>query len=84
MVSYKVELTHSAEKDLFSFDKTTLGRIWLRIKSLALTPFPKGSLKLSGSENTYRIRVGRYRVVYTVADETIMVIGIKHRKDAYR
>lgn len=42
-------------------------------------------LKLSGSESEYRIRIGEYRVIYEIDDkaETIDVLKIRHRRDAY-
>lgn len=45
-----------------------------------------GVRKLQGSERTYRIRVGDYRVIYDVFDLALVVqvIRIRHRKDAYR
>ena len=84
MASYKIELTRSAEKELLALNKTIIGKIWPRIKNLANAPHPKGSLKLSGTENTYRIRVGTYRIIYKIEDDTIKIIIIRHRKEAYR
>ena len=84
MASYKIELTRSAEKELLALNKTIIGKIWPQIKNLADLPHPKGSLKLSGTENTYRIRVGNYRVIYKIEDDTIKIIIIRHRKEAYR
>jgi mRNA interferase RelE/StbE len=41
---------------------------------------------MSGSADDYRIRVGNYRVIYSVSDAevTVWVIKIGHRKDVYR
>jgi len=57
-----------------------------RINSLASDPRPHGCVKLSGRENTYRIRYGDYRVLYQVRDEILLVIvvGAGHRKRVYR
>lgn len=84
MVSYRIELTRSAEKEILALDKTLVGKIWPRIKNLADEPHPKGSLKLSGTENTYRIRVGSYRIIYKIEGDAVKIIGIRHRKEAYR
>ena len=53
---------------------------------LAHEPLPHGSQKLSGSERTYRIRVGDYRVIYEVCTELriIEIQRVRHRKDVYR
>jgi mRNA interferase RelE/StbE len=84
MVSCNIELTRSAEKEILALDKTIVGKIWPRIKNLANAPHPKGSLKLSGTDNTYRIRVGTYRIIYKIEGDTVKIIGIRHRKEAYR
>ena len=60
-------------------------RIRESINELAKDPRPPGSKKLKGEDRTYRIRVGDYRVLYEVYDQEILVlvIRIRHRKDAY-
>lgn len=50
-----------------------VARIIAAVEDLAQEPFPRGSEKLSGSEHTYRIRVGDYRVVYEVFTESRIV-----------
>jgi mRNA interferase RelE/StbE len=57
-----------------------------KIDGLSKEPRPSGCKKLQGSENEYRIRIGNYRVIYTVADvvRIVTIIKIAHRKDAYR
>jgi mRNA interferase RelE/StbE len=52
----------------------------------AVEPLTHGSQKLSGSERTYRIRVGNYRVSYEVVAEAriVEIQGVRHRKDVYR
>ena len=54
--------------------------------SLAENPRPEGMEKLTGRENRYRLRVGDYRIVYSIADEAliVMVIRIGHRREVYR
>ena len=56
------------------------------IEDLADDPMPVGCKKLVGSEHTYRIRVGDYRIVYDIqnANLTVFVIRIRHRRDVYR
>ena len=53
---------------------------------LAHEPLLHGSQTLSGSERTYRIRVGDYRVIYEVCTELriIEIQRVRHRKDVYR
>ena len=41
---------------------------------------------LQGEKGLFRIRVGDYRVIYTVRDEVLLVIVVKvgHRREVYR
>lgn len=49
-------------------------------------PYPVGSRKLAGYDDVFRIRVGVYRVLYSVSGRTLVIIILKigHRKDVYR
>lgn len=60
-------------------------RIAVRISGLAENPRPTGCQKLSGQDG-YRIRIGDYRVVYTIDDKTsvVTVIAVGHRREIYR
>jgi len=56
------------------------------VKGLATDPFPSSARKLRGAENTYRLRVGNYRVIYQVEHwrSRVVIYHVRHRKDAYR
>jgi mRNA interferase RelE/StbE len=86
MGSYRVELTRSAEKDLRRIDRSRVPSIFTALEGLSRDPRPPGVKKLAGTEQTYRIRVGDYRIVYEVEDTVllVLVIRIAHRKDVYR
>ena len=83
--SYSLLLKKSAERELRKTPKADLLRITQRIKELAAIPRPSGNEKLAG-QNSYRIRQGDYRVVYTVDDnqKLIEIIKIGHRREVYR
>ena len=86
MDSYSVRFLRPAEKDLRRIEKSRIPTIFEAIESLKENPRPTGCKKLVGSESTYRIRVGDYRVIYTIED-TIRIVEIdriRHRKDVYR
>lgn len=85
MAAYKVFLKKSVWKDFESIPKKELKRILEKINSLSESPRPPGSLKLSGQER-YRLRQGRYRILYSIQDEelTIWVVKVAHRKKVYR
>ncbi|GAB4262777.1 MAG: type II toxin-antitoxin system RelE/ParE family toxin [Methylomicrobium sp.] len=86
MACYRIEVKQSARKALLSLPNEAIAAISRAIDQLSESPHPKGSKKLVGSEHTYRIRVGNYRIVYTVFNAilTIEIIKIGHRKDIYR
>lgn len=56
------------------------------VEPLAHNPRPDGSRKLQGSDDAYRIRVGDYRVIYTVGDAVhiVAVERVRHRREVYR
>ena len=61
-------------------------RIQIKINELAIEPRPNGVKKIQGEENSYRIRVGDYRVVYDIFDDILLitVIRVKHRSQVYQ
>ena len=83
--SYSVLIKKSAERDLRKIPKADLQRITQRIKDLATSPRPSGNEKLAG-QDSYRIRQGDYRIVYTVDDNQrlIEIIKIGHHREVYR
>lgn len=85
MAEYKIYFKESVEKDLRAIPKKDVQKILLRIQSLAIDPRPPGHEKLTGQER-YRIRQGRYRILYSIQDAqcTVWVVTVGHRKDIYR
>lgn len=86
MEKYRVLIKPSAKKELLAVsNKKDRQRIVRRIEALAENPRPPGCEKLSGYDR-YRLRQGRYRVVYEVRDNDVLVIVVKvgHRRDIYR
>lgn len=86
MASYRVEISRSAAKDLRGIDRRWIPRIVELIEKLQSDPRPPGCKKLVGSDHTYRLRAGDYRVVYEVQDDTLIVwvVRMRHRRDVYR
>ena len=85
MASYKVLIKPSAVKEIESLPRKDRSRIVYRIQGLAENPRPHGCEKLSGQEK-YRVRQGKYRILYQVFDDEVVVVVVKvaHRKEAYR
>jgi len=85
VAAYRIYLKRSAAKELASLPGADLKRVLARIVSLAENPRPRGVEKLS-SQDRYRVRQGRYRIIYSIQDDelTVWVVKIGHRKDVYR
>jgi mRNA interferase RelE/StbE len=86
MASYRIDWKTSASRELKRLDRSVVPRIVEAVGQLARNPFPQGCRKLKGSDDSYRIRVGDYRVVYEIVTErlSIEIIRVRHRKDVYR
>ncbi|MEN6440478.1 MAG: type II toxin-antitoxin system RelE/ParE family toxin [Syntrophobacter sp.] len=86
MPKYSILIKSSAVKEIESIgSKRDRQSIVSLIEALAENPRPHGSEKLSGQER-YRLRKGRYRVVYSIIDQELVVFAVKvgQRKDVYR
>jgi mRNA interferase RelE/StbE len=86
VAKYRILIKPSAVKEIEAISpKKDRQRIVGRITKLADNPRPPGCEKLSGQEK-YRIRQGRYRIVYSIEDQDLIVYVVKvgHRKDVYR
>ena len=85
MAAYKIFFKNSVEKDFKVIPKNDLLKIIERIETLAEDPRPPGCEKLTGQQK-YRLRQGRYRILYSIQDDelTVWVVKVGHRKDIYR
>jgi mRNA interferase RelE/StbE len=85
MAGYEVYFKESVEKDFRAIPKKDLKKILQRIESLSSEPRPPGCEKLTGRER-YRVRQGRYRIVYSIQDVklTVWIVKVGQRKDIYR
>ena len=87
MASYKVLIKASAAKEIETVgQKRDRQRIVSRILALAEEPRAVECEKLGGVGDRYRVRVGRYRIVYSIADDELVVVVVRvaHRKDVYK
>lgn len=85
MAKYRLKIKRSAEKELEALPSPIIVKIQTEVLLLADNPFPAGYKKLKGFKAMYRIRIGDYRVIYTVHHQiiTIEILKIGHRKDVY-
>ena len=86
MESFSIQWRSSIKKDIRGLPRHEVARVVEAVSQLATDPLPHGSQKLAGSERTYRIRVGDYRVIYEVFGNShvVEVQRVRHRKDVYR
>lgn len=83
---YRIEFNKRVKKDFRSINPQDVQRIKTAIAQLSENPRPVGFKKLKGRNNDYyRIRVGNYRVIYTIEDDVLLIVIIRvgHRKEIY-
>lgn len=85
MERYRIVVKQSVSKDLKRIPKKDVKRIVAAISGLSDDPRPPGVKKLSGQDR-YRMRQGNYRILYSIADDKLIVCVVKvaDRRDAYR
>ena len=86
MADHVIEVSATAERQLRSLPKPDQVRIVRTIRKLAIEPRSRGCRKLRGYNDVYRIRSGRFRVIYSIEDARLIIIILKigHRKSVYR
>lgn len=86
MSQYSIAISPRARNEIDSLDKPIKRRIAVSIEGLAKNPHPAGSKKLQGKDDTWRIRVGDYRVLYDIKNKELIILVVKvgHRREVYR
>ncbi len=86
MAAYEVEVSLTAERQLRKLPGADRERVARTMLALADDPFPRGTRKLTGYDDVYRVRVGRYRILYSVEGGKLVIIILKigHRREVYR
>jgi mRNA interferase RelE/StbE len=81
---YRIELRPAAARALRKLDPQIRHRIRGAIALLAHDPRPPGARAMQGRSGL-RVRVGDYRIIYTVADDVLLVVVVTlgHRRDIY-
>ncbi|MBI4716869.1 MAG: type II toxin-antitoxin system RelE/ParE family toxin [Planctomycetes bacterium] len=83
--AYEIRISTSAEREMKHLPRSVHDRIVAAILALEADPRPRGCKRLRGS-NAYRMRVGDYRVLYTVDDRArvVRLAAVGNRRDVYR
>jgi mRNA interferase RelE/StbE len=85
-VAYEVRLSKAAARELRKLSPPLQDRLLQAVTNLQSAPRPASCVKLSGSDNLYRVRTGDYRIIYKIEDDVllVLVVRIAHRREAYR
>lgn len=85
-MAYEIVWKKSAVKELSKIDKINSNKIYDNISELSKESIPNNSKKLKGTTNNYRLRIGDFRVIYSIYQNTLIIeiIKIAHRKDIYK
>jgi mRNA interferase RelE/StbE len=85
-VSYAVRIRPAAQRQFARLPADAKKNVATAMEVLATEPRPHGHVKLTGSSDSYRMRVGDYRVIYQIDDaaRTVRVTIIGHRREVYR
>jgi mRNA interferase RelE/StbE len=86
VAAYRIAFTPAAQRHLAALDPPTRRRVAHRIEALGADPRPPGAEMLKGGDGELRLRVGDWRVIYTVKDDVLLILVIKigHRSEVYR
>ncbi len=83
---YTIEISKEALKNFKRLSLPLREKIWLKAKSvLENNPFPQGNnpKKLKNTD-VFRLRIGNYRLVYSIENKVVRIFIFKHRKDVYK
>lgn len=85
-MAYAIDFRPSALRRFKKLPADIRRRLSLALDALTREPFPPGVKKLMNEENVYRVRVGDYRILYSVDGQEllILVLRVGHRKEVYR
>jgi mRNA interferase RelE/StbE len=84
-VTYRIEWRPRARKAFLALDKPVRRRIGEAVEALAADPRPAAAKMITGAHGVLRIRVGDYRVLYTIDEGQLIVLLLDagHRSEIY-
>lgn len=85
-MTYRVEVSPAAVRQLKKLDGTARRRVQAAIELLAEDPRPAAAKKLVGGAGEWRVRTGDYRILYEINDGVlvVLVLAVGHRREIYR
>jgi mRNA interferase RelE/StbE len=84
-VRYRIEWRPRARKAFLALDKPVRRRIGEAVDALAADPRPAAAKMITGAHGVLRIRVGDYRVLYSIdeGELIVLVLDAGHRSEIY-
>ncbi len=84
-MTYSIQWRPRARKAFLSLDKPVRRRIGEAVDALAANPRPAAAKRITGAHGVLRIRVGDYRVLYTIDEGQLIVLVLDagHRSEIY-
>ncbi len=83
-MSYELLIHREAEKELSGLPNDVYRRIYRNLLSLKQHPRPRNSTKLKGRDDLWRLRVGRYRLIYQIDDDrrviTVLRVALRNER----
>ena len=79
-----VKIDEKAIKDLGKIHKSDAKKIFSKIETLEKFPHVPNLKKLTNFEPPYRLRVGNYRILFDIENDTLTIYRVKHRKESYK
>jgi mRNA interferase RelE/StbE len=82
-LAYTITIKESVGKDLTKISKADIGRIFQKIfEELSTNPekYPELKGKFKGLR---KLRIGDYRVIFAIVEDTVLIARIGHRKEIY-
>jgi mRNA interferase RelE/StbE len=82
---HRLEFSPAAARQLRKLDRADAGRIRSATEQLRSQPRPPGATALQGRRGYLRVRVGDYRIIYTVDDDRliVLIVALGHRREVY-
>jgi mRNA interferase RelE/StbE len=79
---YNIEWKENALRELEKLESSISRRILKKVEELSENPFSRDIKRLKGS-NDFRLRVGDYRIIFSIENSLIQILKVGHRKNIY-
>jgi len=83
-LAYKIKFKSSVERDLKKIDKSQLKIIFEKIETELVEKADQFPALTGNFAGLRKYRVGDYRLIYSLLDDTVLILRIAHRKEAYK